>query len=105
MDAAESGQMSQPQSLAAAQSEGLATASSRSLGADAQPAKHSSTRRSLDKGGSRPVIFLVVTSHPNWSRVAVVFFKSETPIVPFWTYAKRCLLCSVSVRCVCYRTA
>ena len=54
MDRAESGQMSRVQSAA---TEGLFTASSKSLPSHIQPTKQSSSRRrSLDKGGSRSVL-------------------------------------------------
>ncbi len=72
LDEAEAGQLSHGQlshgqlphghSLAAAQSEGLATASSRSLGSQLHPhpAKQASSRRSLDsKGGSRYSTWLI----------------------------------------------
>ena len=55
------GQLSHGHSLATAQSEGLATASSRSLGSQLHPhpAKQASSRRSLDsKGGSRCATWL-----------------------------------------------
>ena len=59
LDHAETGQLGRAHSLATAQSEGLVTASSKSLGSHVhgQPSKQTSSRRSLDsKGGSRFVI-------------------------------------------------
>ena len=53
MDQTASGHMSRAHSLATALSEGLVSVSSKSLASHIQPTAQASSRRSLDRGGSR----------------------------------------------------